>query len=121
MNVKRIFYSEQNIILFYWKYYVDIYIYIYNIYIEYYIKTTLSLLKCFIMSERTVIPVGINENRHLTESSSNCNRKAITAGTNICSIGLNNQWKLNKTNFYIYIRCGKPITHEENTNFMNFL
>ena len=43
------------------------------------------------------------------------------SGTNIYSIGLKYQWKLNKTTFYIYTRCGKPITHEENTNFMNFL
>ena len=32
--------------------------------------------------------------------NSNCNRKAITVGTNIYSIGLNNQWKLNETTIY---------------------
>ena len=34
--------------------------------------------------------VRIKENRHLRECSSNCKRKAITVGTDICSIGLNN-------------------------------
>ena len=29
------------------------------------------------------IPVGINENRHLVQCSSNCNRKAITVGNDI--------------------------------------
>ena len=32
--------------------------------------------------------------------------------TIIYSIGLNNQWKFNKTTIYIYTGCGKPIKHK---------
>ena len=32
--------------------------------------------------------------------------------TNIYSIGLNNQWKFNKTTIYIYTSCGKPMKHK---------
>ena len=61
---------------------------------------------------RLFIPAGINEKRYLMECNSNCNRKAITVGTNIYSIGLNNQWKLNETTIHIYTSCGKPIAHK---------
>ena len=57
----------------------------------------------------TVIPVGINENRHLMEWN---NRKAIALGTNIYSIELSNHWKLNETAIYIYTSCDKPIAHK---------
>ena len=58
---------------------------------------------------RLFIPAGINEKRYLMECNSNCNRKAITVGTNIYSIGLNNQWKLNETTIYIYTSFGKKL------------
>ena len=48
------------------------------------------------------IPVGINENRHLVEYSSNCNRKAITVGKNIQKYWLKNQRKLNVTTIHIH-------------------
>ena len=58
------------------------------------------------------IPVGMNENRHLTECSSNCNSKAVTVGMNIYGPELNDQHKLNETTIYIYTSCGKPIKHK---------
>ena len=66
----------------------------------------------YVADFRLFIPAGVNENRHLMECNSNCNRKVITVGTNIYSIGLNNQWKLNETTIYIYTSFGKLIAHK---------
>ena len=60
----------------------------------------------------TLIPGNITENIELTECSSNGNRKAITTGKNMYSIGLNNQWKLNEITISTYTSFGKPITHK---------
>ena len=60
--------------------------------------------------EYVTIPVGRNENRHLMKCNIDFKKKAITVGMNIYSIGLNNQWKLNKTTIYRNESCGKPIT-----------
>lgn len=54
-----------------------------------------------------------NENRHLVECSSSCNKKAIAVGKNIHSIGLYNQRKLKSTTTYICRSCGKLVTYKD--------
>ena len=54
------------------------------------VKVTYLLIRCYktrFFLWNTGIPVRIIENRHFTDGSSNCNRRAITVRTNIYSIG----------------------------------